>query len=119
MFLAELEGLDGEDDTAGDDKNISAKSSSKKTNNANKQKYKQDSLVSQASDSGYNKAEAQSGELDSLKSAGESINSLKAALESNKKLSAAEIDTAKKTIMGFRSAAAVLFKQAEDLQKLL
>ena len=116
MFLAELEGLDGADETGGDDKNIGAKSSAKKSIKKN---YKKDSLVSQASDSGYNKAEAPSGELDSLKSAGESINSLKAALESNKKLSAAEIDTAKKTIMGFRSAAAVLFKQAEDLQKLL
>merc|ERR1712106_1298499 len=100
-----------------DDITIIEKQSGGKSNNQNN---RQDSLVAQPSDSTAGSQEGGTGvDVVGAKTAGESINSLKAALESDKKLSEAEIANARKTIKGFRSAAAVLFNEAADLQKLL
>ena len=100
-----------------DDITIIEKQSGGKSNNQNN---RQDSLVAQPSDSTAGSQVGGTGvDVVGVKTAGESINSLKAALESDKKLSEAEIANARKTIKGFRSAAAVLFNEAADLQKLL
>jgi len=55
----------------------------------------------------------------STNSSGATIDKLKAALENGKELTVEEIANAKETIMGFRNAAAILVKKAEDLEKLL
>jgi len=119
VFLAELDAADGGDgpqEVGGgvDNKNNNKKNSKTKgtESKAGTQGSQKDNLVGQASDSSVYKSESEN-------AGGESLTDLKAALESDKKLSSAEISTAKKTIMGFRSAAALLFKQADDLQKLL
>ena len=49
----------------------------------------------------------------------ERIENIEKSVRSNKKLSPEEISEARKAIMGFRSAARLLLKQAQDLQKLL
>merc|ERR1711892_1069613 len=99
-----------------DDITIIERQSGGKSNNQNN---RQDSLVAHPSDSTAGSPVGGTGVVVGAKTAGESINSLKAALESDKKLSEAEIANARKTIKGFRSAAAVLFNEAADLQKLL
>ena len=131
MLFAELENLNGEADEDGakdNKKNIvetksgdkSSGKSNKKTNTHSGKKNK-GSIISSAqpSDSfGTNDEEINNGP-GSTNSAGDVTDKLKAALESGKELTVEEIANAKETIMGFRNAAAILVKKAEDLEKLL
>ena len=137
MLFAELENLDGEADEDGDKDNkkniVETKSGDKSGGKSNKKtntlsgeksdgKKNKESITfpsAQPSDSFANKDGEVNNSPGSINSAGDTIDELKAALENGKELTGEEIANAKETIMGFRNAAAILFKKAEDLEKLL
>ena len=136
MLSAELENLNSEDNEDGakdNEKNIAGTKSGKKSvgksNNKSsmhsgkksggKKNKDSTSPSAQATDSFVTKDGEVNGGQGSVNSASDTVDKLKAALESDKELTVEEIATAKETIMGFRNAAAILIKKAEDLEKLL
>jgi len=113
-LLSELEGLEKSQDEKKFSISNDAGNSNSKAKAAKKVQIK-DSFLSSPTDTS-SKASSSKSLSAEMK---ERIENIEKSLMRNKKLSPQKISETRKAIMGFRSAARLLLKQAQDLQKLL